>query len=678
MHKHAIYPPGHPLLQQAVEAVYGKLQPLLAERSALSIGVARRQLIIEGVATGSVHPLLGELAGKLHRHHIGAIKLVRGLEREELGNALGIVGVEAQLGEEPLGMQPGLESMWTHVRLFPLTYDRLELLDEDEEEGRGGRPATAQDGRAAQLWVSLARAAIAADRTTEDSPLDPEQVAHAIDEHDREPAYDQVIVGYLLQIANEVRADDTTVAATEGLKRRISRLVGALQPDTLRRLLEMGGDNLQRRRFVLDAAQGMSVEAVIELVQAAATAEGQTISHSLVRMLTKLATHATGDANARGRAADGAFRENVERLVNSWSLNDPNPEGYSAALEQMSRSGAAGAPPPDADDARFPCEPSRTIAMALEMGITGDNVARAVAEMLRSQSYVELLDLLDSAPQHHTEAIEFIWSRAAASVPLDTLLAAPRLEHQLIRRVVERTGVPAAPALIRALASSPDGIRRDRMIALLTSLGPDVAPLIAEQLAGSPSPLAKELLASLGRISPPTLPAKARGFLAHPDPSLRREAVRLLLAYDETREIAMAVAVRDEDERVVYAGLLAAQEKCSPYVAATIRQRMDRAELNDGASRVAAVRAVAVAGDDAALPWLLGRTVTAGRLLRRTRLAPTSPEMLAALSAIAARWRKDPRAAEVLEMARASSSPTVRAAVIDSAARMSSGGFKIV
>ncbi|HEX9484605.1 MAG TPA: hypothetical protein VF929_08485, partial [Gemmatimonadaceae bacterium] len=88
MHKHAIYPRGHPLLTQSVEAVHDSLIRLLVERPALSIGVARRQLIIEGVATGALHPLLSELAGKLHRHHIGALKFLRGISRDELASAL--------------------------------------------------------------------------------------------------------------------------------------------------------------------------------------------------------------------------------------------------------------------------------------------------------------------------------------------------------------------------------------------------------------------------------------------------------------------------------------------------------------------------------------------------------------------------------------------------------------
>ena len=150
MHKHAIYPAGHPLLDQAVDSVHRAIGRLLLDRPSLSIGVARRQLIIEGVATDSSHPLLAELAGKLHRHHLGALKFRPGLSRAELSDMLGVVGLEAQRDAQPIGLQPELLKRWTDVKLFPLSYDRLELLDDDgahpsESSATGG-------GHAAQLW----------------------------------------------------------------------------------------------------------------------------------------------------------------------------------------------------------------------------------------------------------------------------------------------------------------------------------------------------------------------------------------------------------------------------------------------------------------------------------------------------------------------------------------------
>ena len=135
LQKHAIYPVGHPLLSGAVEGVGRRLDSLLVERMSLAIGVARRQLVIEGVATDPSHPLLQELAGKLHRHHLGAVKFSRGVDRAELADSLATLGAEAAKGAPPLGLNAGdVSARWKHVRIFPLTYDRLELLDDNPNE----------------------------------------------------------------------------------------------------------------------------------------------------------------------------------------------------------------------------------------------------------------------------------------------------------------------------------------------------------------------------------------------------------------------------------------------------------------------------------------------------------------------------------------------------------------
>src|SRR4051812_10428310 len=203
LHKHAIYPPTHPLLVTSVNAVAQRLDGLLVDRPAISIGIARKQLVIEGVATDGSHPLLLELAQKLHRHHLGAIKIMQGVGRDELADALATLAVEASRLPRPLGLETDqLVGRWEHVRLFPLTYDKLELLDEDDAQPGDD---SVRAGRAAQLWVGLARAAMASELTETPSALEPLAVARAIDEHQREQAYDQVIVGYLLQIANELK-----------------------------------------------------------------------------------------------------------------------------------------------------------------------------------------------------------------------------------------------------------------------------------------------------------------------------------------------------------------------------------------------------------------------------------------------------------------------------------------
>src|SRR5207245_2444443 len=86
-------------------------------------------------------------------------------------------------------------------------------------------------------------------------------------------AYDQVIVGYLLQIAQELKSAGGAEAVA--LRRRISRLIRSLRPETLRRLVEMGGDFAQRRQFVADAAAGMAADAVLEILKAGAGGAGR-------------------------------------------------------------------------------------------------------------------------------------------------------------------------------------------------------------------------------------------------------------------------------------------------------------------------------------------------------------------------------------------------------------------
>src|SRR5439155_647799 len=107
-----------------------------------------------------------------------------------------------------------------HVQLHALTYERLELTDQSGPVGEG-------DARAAQLWVGLARAALAtAPDDTRPTPTEPAVIAQAIDQHSKAEAtgYDQVIVGYLLQIAAELKTAGSAEAAA---LRRMARAAPA-------------------------------------------------------------------------------------------------------------------------------------------------------------------------------------------------------------------------------------------------------------------------------------------------------------------------------------------------------------------------------------------------------------------------------------------------------------------
>ncbi|HXI99293.1 MAG TPA: hypothetical protein VNG73_10140, partial [Gemmatimonadaceae bacterium] len=665
LNKHAIYPESHPLLHGAVDGVANRLGTLfVGDRESLSIGVARRQLIIEGVATDPLNAVLKELAMRLHAHHIGAVKFIRGIGREELGNALAALAVDPIRSQTPIGLDiERVGELWPHVRFFPLTYDRLQLIEDDPDDERSTDHMAA--GRATQLWIGLARAALVSDTSgpaekrredhDDDSALEPATVARAIDEHQREEAYDQVIVGYLLQIGEELKTAEGPEAA--GLQKRVSRLVGSLKESTLERLLEMGGDKAQRRRFLLDASQGITVEAVIDLVKAASAAEGQTVSHSMLRMLSKLAHHPSADG-PRART-DPTIRDVMRRLVDDWSLDDPNPEAYRQALESMSSSRK---PATKASNDAIPTdiEPERMVQIAIEVGSMGPQVQAAMTDLCRAGRAEVLLDLVERAPT--AEAGAPVWEFLKGERVLDSLLQQPRIDMPLVTRFVKRIGIGAAPTLLAVAAVFEDAKTRAQFYDLLQSLGDDVGSTMAQRIPDAPPAMQRELLAQLGRLGALPSGFSARSYLDSEEALVRREAVRLLLRNATERDETIMSALSDPDDRVVFAGLTIAQEKCPPAGIDLIRQRVDRGEL-DSQLRTMGIRIVAQRHSPETLAWLLGFVATETQWARRPKLRASTPEMMAALSMIATHWRNQPSAESVLKLAEQSRDPEVRAKV---------------
>ncbi len=721
LQKFAIYPAGHPMLATTVERLERRLLPLFRDRETLSLGVARNQLVIEGVATEESHAVLRDLAERLHHHHLGAVKISRGVPSTELRDLLLTVGIDHGKDAIPLGIQP-IESLpqWSHVKLYPLAYEHLELLEENEigtDSPVAGAKSRSGGARAARLWVGLARAALAGrgaldraraerrptpvlpmralevppddpaagvtglvhgnapdaslDATAAPSgPLsesaiaaenadaaaaDPEVVALAIDQHHREAAYDQVIVGYLLQIADELRTTDGRDAVA--LRGRVSRLVGTIKPETLRNLLQMGDDIEQRQKFVLDATQGMAVDAVIELLRAAADVSKQTISHSMLRLLSKLAVHAEHDTSDRRVTADAALRDNVRMLVGQWTLEDPNPETYRAVLEGMSKSRPV---PSMARVVSYPIEDERLVQMALEIGVIGDSAWRAVESLVSGRRLSQLIAMLERAPR--PRVVQQLWERVATPERIRALVDDSQPDWPSLERLVVRVGLGSAEVLADALETSEEPRRQAQIINLLAKLGDDVGGLIARRLGQSRPAVQAQLLILIGRLA--TLPPQFNPseWARNRTPAVRREAIKMLCRRPETREQGITLGVLDADERAVLAALNEAAADCPRAAVPILMNRVDRDDIPPSL-RALAIRAVAAVPSPDVVDWVL-RFVMVGRkrFFGGERLAPKSPELLAAITALGSYWRSDPRVIETLARAARSPDAEIRSA----------------
>jgi hypothetical protein len=654
LHKHAMYPEGHPSLAPACERVAQRLDPLLAERGMLSLGVARDQLVIEGVATDPKNPVLQDLAGRLHRHQLGAVSFRRGADGYEIGEVLRLLAVEADRSEEPVGLGPRSQlTAWPNITLHSLTYDALQLL-EDDDDGQGSG-AGAGRARAAQLWVGLARAAMATDESESDREhgdldveTDPEEVARAIDEHGTESAYDQVIVGYLLKIADELRTTQGTEATA--LKKRMSKLVSSLQSNTVERLLEMGGDRAQRRRFLLNAAEGMAVDAVLELVQAASESQEQNISHSLLRMLQKLTHHAETGVGKRKTAAESAARDQITQLIRGWTLNDPNPGEYGAALEALASSGPMYSVSPQA---QFRPEPIRMFQMALEVDAFGEPIERAVETLIEGGSMRWVVSTLSDADA--PESSQAFWDYLCSPERLDDVLRAEPIDIEVLDAMLTKVGEDAIDPMLDVLGDSNSQQTRRVLLDRIVKLGPSVGPLAMKRLEDPRWFVQRNALAILGELPEPPADFDPSKFVQNPDARVRRESVKISLRVDEGRDRSVCAALADGDARIVRMGLGAALESCPRAAVPLIVQRATSKIAEE--MRVAAVNVLGACGHPAALNALLQMTAP-----RKTLLGFKMPQkttvFLAALSALK-NYKSDKRVMQVIAAAKKARDPDV-------------------
>jgi hypothetical protein len=650
LQNHAVYPGGHPFLARSADAVFLRADELLLDRGSVSFGVARDRLVIEGVATEPENPVLSGLAGRLHRHRVGAVTITRGLTADEVGEVLVALAVEAELAGPLVADGPAPE--WPHVRLHPLSFANLEL-ESDGGDAPGEGPE--RNARAPELWIGLARAAMQTSTDEEAPAPEPAVVARAIEQGAHAAAYDQVIVGYLLQLAEELRSGGGRGAAE--VRRRLSRLIVELRPETLRRLVEMGGDAAQRGRFLLDASHGFAADAVVRLVEAAAEASERTVSDSLLRLLSKLAAHAERAPGPDRSAAATALRDQVERLIGGWSLRDPNPESYRVALDRLSRE----APQPSPGHGPAGAEPERIVQTALEVDAFGAAAWAAVTQMASGGFVHELIGILENAPPASRFAAA-VWECVTTPGTARELLRAGSAAAHALDVVCARLGpTVAVPAIMDELIDSELRAVRRAALARLGKMGRAAGEEALRRLDDPRWFVSRNLLALLAETGVMPDAAALGRFLRHEDGRVRREAFKLAFRAPDQRAYALSLALVDVDEQVLRGAITDCLNGCPPAVLPLVCRRIGDAGV-DEELRAMAVRVLGVSREPLALRTLL-RLVDGGKtLLGRRRLAAATPEVVAAVATLASAWAGDADAAATLALARASADAHVRAA----------------
>lgn len=668
MHRWYSYPPKHPSRVASQETAFAALSLALGAQGEIVIAVSRHQLSVGGVFSDAKNPTLGELAERLHRHGIGTITLRDGIGDAEFDALLERVtrprtndAEDEAVRERPIG---------PHVAVEMLSYDGLALSEEETDDARG------PDSTGDRLWRELAEFALTGWDGVDDfgegggggasqgafslatelpAAMNAGNIARVINERAGDPQFAATALQSLLKIGRHARKRGR--AGSGAVAARLRETMKALDPDTLKSLLFSEKDPARQRLLFLQGVDALPVSAVLDWIEAAAGSSGQSISQHLLRLLRKLSSQTRRRRDAGPDEGGEALREAARQLIDNWFHEINETDEHTELLEQI-----AGYDSPDAPlDAGEAAGSDRLLQIALETESFGADVLTAVDRMIESRRIGRMLSLLD-AEGHSDVAGPAIRAHLVADETLRRILLSEPIDFDGAQQLLDRCGPVQADAMLDALSISESKATRQLIIDRLRDIGEAARDSVIARLDGAPWYVQRNLLSLLGGMPTPPTGVALDVFLRHEQPTIRVEAVKLLARYPDRREYAIHEGLADADALVVRAALEAGAQGFPRRSVARLLQVLAKTE--EGSElRIRGIPLLEQIPLPGARDWLL--TIVGqnrGFIFRRWQLRQKSPEVLAALRVLAAKWSGDPLVARTFALARKSADTLLREA----------------
>lgn len=638
VHKRGIYPAAHPMQLGAVEAAMSRLESLLATRHELPVGVARTHLLVEGIATDPDHPLLRDLAARMHDHQLGGLRLLPGVTRDELDGLVAALSESPLRGGDPLGARAReLEQEWPHLHLSPLAFHQLALLADDAEDGDVGAVVAS---KSSEVWAALAHTSLAGGDGDDQALHQPSILAASIEHRLADPLARDTVIEALLKAVDEIESPEAGGDGT--LRQRVTQLVQLLSEEAIHQLLEMNGDRHRRDAFLEKASRALGAQAVVDLVRVAAAQDGAPVSSAMLRLLQKLARGASR-SRAGARATDVALRRVSRRLLRDWTLDDPNPEQYSLVLGEIAQGGSSSA----RDRQRDTCEPERIVEMSLDTGVVTTSTEAALGRLVMRDGVAATLDRLMHLPESPER--ELLEGRLVNEAMLREQLAADRPDLTVLAHAVDRMRTRAIEPIVQALVRREEN-EGEWAVSLLTRLGFDVLVPLGHAMPSLPPRALRHVLAVFDRLDAWPPGVEPSTLARHADAAVRREAIRFLLKHDATREGGTLLGLRDPDLRTFGLAMASVMRACSHEAARLLMERYDDPAIGSEL-RARMARTIASSRAPETLEWMLGQVLTTRWIVGSVRLRKPTLEVRAIIGAIAQFHRGEPRAERVLRLA---------------------------
>ncbi len=643
------YPPGHPVVQQALDRLSSAYQKLCELQTDLSIGVTRDGLLYGEAYIDKADQHCRAVGAALFERGVGTLLIGRQPSRDEIAHLLHILTMK----REDILAAGGVEALWqatehSAIRLRGIRYDRFSGTEESELDAASG---------ASNLWEQLVRLlmqgqvglagqeqmgetrpevlaatlnALFAQRMGTGSGLSSSSIRDSL-------ATMQAIVH-----ANVPSAADGTSAARGGTapypttndQAGLAAFIAALDPALRRQILNgfcetSSGDLTTEEAFFLHLGPTMMQDTYATAEQYAATPA------LLKKILRKMVPHV---ANAYEISSEEEeVRDKVRVLVQEHRQETYIPDDYFAGLQDLIMGNPIGQPPPERirellrtlETAAIESRGSEIILQLVVTDPEGENsdeLIQNLSEMcgyfLELGDYGQVLTILNQAAAPHIPLKLRLALRDAFSKRefLDEILSGliiwGKPKYQQVGLLIQVIGRPFIDPLLDRLAEEEGMSLRRFMMDRVLAFGEAARPALLDRLSDKRWYVLRNIIIMLRSLAPGQEAERLRPLMKHANPKVRQEVLKsLLLAGDPIAQRQLQRDLDATDRETQLAALNLVDRSSPPEVAQKLLQLLTTGGYSpvEYELKAACVQALSETGRSQVLPEL-------GRLLHSRSL----------------------------------------------------------
>lgn len=641
VHRHfRSYPPGHPMVENALQKAVETYGRLMEQLGTISLAIAKEHLVAEILPLDKKNPFLRQTAQMFFRHGIGLVTFSAGLSTEELTRVLVLLNSKRE--ELPEGIEAAWEAAdLPSIAIRSIRYDIFTTTGSDQS-----------DPLADLLWERVARGLLEDSFSPEGQAgdvLDPEILAQILNGkcNDEEPFDVEPVIQLLLQ--EEQTFPNRKIPPS--IYQRLASFIGQLTPVLRDQFLQsaVGALRPDGSSPVEDILGAMRRESVLGMLQEVNRSETR-MSAVLVGLLQKLAY---GSSSGRGEQVEAAM-ETISSIFTEHSSEQYIPEAYQRKLQSIIASHELSANEFDAGTLLDTLDPYalelRVGDVILQLAIHGgekeglERLAESMEEMcscrLQTGQYDQVLDIIrrvdaDQFPREFRDRFRAIITRTEfLQEVLNGLGVWGKTRYPAIRELICTLGHPFIGPLLDSLAVEENISIRRFIINQLVELGPQAKDEVLARLDSGPWYYLRNLLIVLRSMAADSsLAVHVRPLLNHQNETVRQEALRTLQHVgDPYAQRRIAADLGSNDRSLIMTALNVAGKTRSPDIFRKILALATQGGLSQAEVelRCAAVRALGEIGAVAALPELVN-VLHSSSLLRSKALTRLKSEIIRSL-----------------------------------------------